>query len=191
MRLTGAGERDAGTAGIDARRGNFEAALRRVAERGVARRAAGSQCASELQAKREGVAPGARRWTDGLGAARGSLGEPAGGTPATPAPRREQAPAVASVAPSTLAAAVRAVPPVVEAFQRAGMPAVSLDFGGGLSIELRRGAGGVELVLAAPAALSGAARAELSGLRTALAARGVTLARAEVRQHEPRGGQGR
>jgi hypothetical protein len=95
-----------------------------------------------------------------------------------------------AVGEAPLAAAARAAPPVVAAFQRSGVPAVALDFGREVSVELRRGPEGVELCLSAPAGLGGAARLELAGLHRALVARGVTLARAEVRERPPRGGSG-
>ncbi|HET8734372.1 MAG TPA: hypothetical protein VFM45_11450, partial [Anaeromyxobacteraceae bacterium] len=64
----------------------------------------------------------------------------------------------------------------------AGRPALALDFGPALSVELRQRGEGVELALTAAAALAPAARAELPGLLRALAARGVPVLRAEVRQ---------
>jgi len=84
--------------------------------------------------------------------------------------------------------AVRAVVPAVEAFRLGGREALSLDFGRALGVELRQRPGGVELSLTAAAALAPAARAELPGLLRALAARGVPVLRAEVRERSEPGG---
>jgi hypothetical protein len=80
-----------------------------------------------------------------------------------------------------LAAAVRALPPAVEAFRRTGQASLTLDFGSALGVELRAAPGGVTLTLTAAPGLGPAARAELPGLLRTLAARGVQVVRAEAR----------
>ena len=90
---------------------------------------------------------------------------------------------------AALSRAVRALPPVIEAFRASGQVGLAIDFGGAMGVELCQAPGGVEVRLAVPAALRSAARAELAGLCHALAARGVAVASAEVRggpPHRPR-----
>jgi len=86
---------------------------------------------------------------------------------------------------AALAQAVRALPPVIEAFHASNQAAISIDFGGAVGVELRQAPGGVEVRLSASAALRPAARAELAGLCQALAARGVSVVSAEVRGGRP------
>jgi hypothetical protein len=76
---------------------------------------------------------------------------------------------------------VRAAVPVVEAFRQGGREALSVRLGGDVGVVLVQGPGGIELALDVAPALARAARAELPGLARALDARGVRLARAEVR----------
>jgi len=114
---------------------------------------------------------------DGRGTAASA---PAGPSPAAPDPGRV-----------TLAMAVRAIVPAVEAFRLGGREALALDFGRALGVELKRAPGGVEVALAAAPALASAARAELPGLLRALAARGVPVVRAEVRERGAPAGQRR
>lgn len=90
-----------------------------------------------------------------------------------------------------LASAVRAVVPAVEAFRLGGREALALDLGAALGIELARVPGGVALVLSAAPGLAPAARSELPHLLRSLAARGVTVARAEVRERGGAGGSRR
>jgi len=85
-------------------------------------------------------------------------------------------------APPALARAIAQVTPAVEAFWREGRQAVVLDFGRALGVELRCEAGAVVVALSVPPDLAGAARAEVPGLVAAVAARGVMVARAEVRR---------
>ncbi len=132
----------------------------------------------------DGGAPGFDR-DRGQGEAAGGAEVPGlfavgGAWPAAPglAPARE----AAEAGRARLAAAVRALPPAVEVFRAAGREVLSLDFGRTLKVELRQREGGVELALAAAAALAPAARAELPGLLRALVARGVPVVKAEVRQ---------
>jgi hypothetical protein len=80
-----------------------------------------------------------------------------------------------------LRAAVRAVPAAALALRAQGGGALRLDLGRALSVELRAVPSGVEVVLRPDAALSRAAAAGLPGLVSALRARGVAVARAEVR----------
>jgi hypothetical protein len=82
---------------------------------------------------------------------------------------------------ASLAAAVRAVVPAVEAFRAGGREALALEFGPALGVELRQVSGGIELTLSTAPALAPAARVELDGLVRTLAARGVPVVRAEVR----------
>jgi hypothetical protein len=84
-------------------------------------------------------------------------------------------------AASSLRAAVRALPAAVEAARVAAGSQLALSFGPALGVELRAGPGGLELTLRPAAALDRAAAAELPGLVAALRARGLTVARAEVR----------
>lgn len=82
-------------------------------------------------------------------------------------------------------ALVRALPVAIEAARvREGEP-LSLSFGRSLSVEIRSGAGGVEIVLRPAEALARAASAELPALVAALRARGIAVARAEVRGRSP------
>jgi len=133
-------------------------------------------------------APSARAGRGGSGLE--PLAEPgpvaAGRSPAPPPPAGPQPPA--EPARATLALAVRAVVPAVEAFRLGGREALSLDFGRALGVEVRQRPGGVEVSLTAASALAPAARAELPGLLRALAARGVPVLRAEVRERGEPGG---
>lgn len=107
------------------------------------------------------------------------------------AERRAQPPVPAPPAspPSTarvdsapeLRALVRTLPLAIEAARvREGAP-LSLALGRALSVDLRRGAEGLEVVLRPDAALGRAADAELPALVAALRERGIAVARAEVR----------
>jgi hypothetical protein len=89
-------------------------------------------------------------------------------------------------AASELRAIVRTLPVAIEAARvREGAP-LSLSLGRALSVDLRRGAGGLEIVLRPDATLQRAAAAELPGLIESLRARGITVVRAEVRS-QPNG----
>jgi hypothetical protein len=87
-----------------------------------------------------------------------------------------------------LAAVARAVPVAISSGRLADGAPLSLSFGRSLDVELRAGAGGVELRLVPEARLVRAAEAELPRIVQALKIRGVAVARAEVR---PRGGRTR
>ncbi len=58
---------------------------------------------------------------------------------------------------------------------------LALSFGTALTVDLRAGAQGLELTLHPARALERAARAELPGLVEALRARGLRVARADIR----------
>jgi hypothetical protein len=89
-------------------------------------------------------------------------------------------------AASELRAIVRTLPVAIEAARvREGAP-LSLSLGRALSVDLRRGAAGLEVVLRPDATLQRAAAAELPGLLESLRARGIKVARAEVRS-QPNG----
>jgi hypothetical protein len=62
-----------------------------------------------------------------------------------------------------------------------GPAQLSLDFGAALSVDLRTGAQGLELSLRPAPSLDRAARTELPRLVEALRARGLKVARADVR----------
>jgi hypothetical protein len=83
-----------------------------------------------------------------------------------------------------LRALVRTLPLAIQTFGvREGAP-LSLSFGRSLDVEIRtppHGAKGVELVLRPEARLARAAESELRGVVAALAAKGISVARAEVR----------
>jgi hypothetical protein len=99
-----------------------------------------------------------------------------------PPPRLDPA-----AAPSDLRALVRTLPVSVEAARvREGAP-LALELGAALSVEVRQVRGGLELVLRPDAAVSRAAAAELPAVVRALRARGLAVARAEVRAR-PQGG---
>lgn len=94
----------------------------------------------------------------------------------------------AAPCPPELRALVRALPPALEASRvREGAP-LSLSFGRSLEVELRPSPGGVEVVLRPEPRLARSCADELPRVVAALAARGVSVARAEVR---PRPGGGR
>ena len=84
-----------------------------------------------------------------------------------------------------LAAVARAVPVAISSGRLADGAPLSLSFGRSLDVELRAGSEGVELRLVPEARLARAAEAELPRIVHALRARGVAVARAEVR---PRAG---
>ncbi len=201
--------RDAG------RRGDFGAALQRAeARRTEAARAdagkAARRAGARLEAAREGEARGRPGGTVEGMQARGSGGAAAAaaaGGPAASAGPAAEAPALGAVhgggpgvgggvGPAiepgrlALAQAVRALPPVIEAFDASARPSLAIDFGGALGVELSQAPGGVEVSLLVSAALRPAARVELAGLCRALAARGVAVVCAEVRCGRPgRGSQ--
>jgi len=185
----------------EARRGDFTAALQRAESRrqeaGRAEAGHSAVCADERRRSEraaEASGEGSAGTGDGTGCSaqppRRALADVEQGEPApagTPAPaatspgRRDQ------VEPgrAALVQAVRALPPVLEAFGGAGREVLSIDFGGAIGVELRRAPGGVEIELSVPAALRPAARLELAGLCRELACRGVTVVSAEVRGGAP------
>jgi hypothetical protein len=83
-----------------------------------------------------------------------------------------------------LRAVVRALPPDIAAVcARDGALTLAL---GSLGVDLRSGPHGVEIALRPPPRLARVAAVELPGLVAALRARGITVARAEVRGASPR-----
>lgn len=153
-------------------RGRFEEALAR-AKRPADRRGE-PVSAAPAGAQRQLVRPPART----APAERGRDAE----TPLTPGSPAEAGPKLAApLGICELQAAIRAAPPAIAAALRQGQPQLALGFGTALSIDLRAGAQGLEVSLRPSPALERAARAELPGLVEALRARGLRVARAEVR----------
>jgi len=89
-----------------------------------------------------------------------------------------------------LRAAVRALPASIDAARLHDGARVSLSFGSALGVDLRSGAQGLEVTLRPAEALGRAAAAELPGLVAALRARGLRVARAEVRARPGSSGGG-
>jgi hypothetical protein len=193
----------------EARRGDFGSALERAeARRKEARRDEGGRVArragERLLAMDRTAAPGP---PDGYGA--GAAARPrrasaveGGARDGADVPARPEGSAAVVLAAAgsggsvtmdpgwepgraALTRAVRALPPVIEAFRASGQAGLAIDFGGAMGVELCQAPGGVEVRLAAPAALRPAARAELAGLCHALEARGVSVVSAEVRGGPP------
>ena len=208
MRVSGDGERAVERRG-EGRRADFGAALRKAeARRGEGGRAETGRAAARLEERRGARgAEGQGGPAEGRGAIRPPVALPAGAAPAGgPGVQAEAVPGGPAVAApgsapagapsaagqparSALVEAVRALPPVIESFGASGRELLALDFGGAIGVELRRAPGGVEVGLSVPMALRPVARAELAGICRALAARGVTVASAEVRGGMP--GRGR
>ncbi len=108
------------------------------------------------------------------------------GGAAAPAPLAA-APELAS--PTELREVVRALPPTIATFAGRGGGELTLAFGAALGVDLRSGAQGLEVALRPAPSLERVARAELPGLVEALRARGLRVARAEVRPRpQGRGG---
>jgi hypothetical protein len=101
---------------------------------------------------------------------------PGGATPAGSPPPGGEAPGV-----TELQAYLRAAPALIAASVQPGAAQLALSFGAALSLDLRSGAEGLELTLRPAPGLERATRAELGGLVEALRARGLRVARAEVR----------
>jgi hypothetical protein len=103
----------------------------------------------------------------------------AAGAAAPPPPLAAQQPSPITV--PELRALIRTLPVSVDAHRvREGAP-LALELGQALSVELRRRPDGLELLLRPDASLVRAAAAELPAVVRALRARGLTVARAEVR----------
>jgi hypothetical protein len=135
------------------------------------------------------------------GADRRPAAAPRAGLEQLGAPRDEGAPATVLEDPvrtsgasdrapvPELAALVRTLPAALEASRvRDGAP-LALSFGRSLEVDLRSGTAGVEVVLRPEPRLVRAAEAELPRVVAALRARGIAVARAEVRARggAPRG----
>jgi hypothetical protein len=108
--------------------------------------------------------------------------EGSGGQPTPPPGQRPTGPALPE-----LREAARAIPPAIWAGRLSGGAAIELSFGRDLSVELRQGAGGLELSIRTAPALTRAAQVDLPALVRTLRGRGVEVVRAEVRGR-PRGG---
>ncbi len=93
-----------------------------------------------------------------------------------------RAPEPSPAAPLVPASAIERV--AMEVGRMAGRPFVEMDFGRDLRIRITRSPGGVDLLLEARSGLRAAAMAQLPGLVAALRARGVEVAKAEVRPGE-------
>lgn len=102
-----------------------------------------------------------------------------------PPPDRPAAGAHEPPGAAELLAYVRAAPPVIAAALRPGGAELALTFGSALSLDVRSGAQGLELTLRPASGLERTTRAELPGLVDALRARGLRVARAEVRPRAP------
>jgi hypothetical protein len=138
----------------------------------TARRTAADRRETALKDRRRGFGEEARTADD----FRPSPGQPPPQPFVLGAGGNEQGPTRAA-----LREAVRAVPPMVEARLSGSGHTIELSFGRSLSVEVRRGRDGLEVVLRPEAALSRAAAAELPGLVEALRARGLAVSRAQVR----------
>ncbi len=105
------------------------------------------------------------------------------GKPGAPAQMRSADPDMrapdASSSPLVPASAVERV--VIEAGRMADRPFVEMAFGRDLRVRLTRSPRGVEILLEPGAGLRGAVQVELPGLVAAVRARGVAVARIEVR----------
>jgi len=142
-----------------------------LAKEGSLRRVAADRGAATLRVRRTGFDDGERIRAEA---------RPPGSANAEPAADVAGAPGSAS-----LRAAIRAAPSAIQAASvRAGAP-LRIDLGRALSVELARGRGGVEVVLRPEPRFAREAAAELPGLVRALRARGIPVARAEVRPRGP------
>lgn len=188
MRVSGGGGRatrareGAGTArraDAGARAERFADALRKASRAGARGVAPGAEPAPQAPVARRRAADGKdavlseRRET--FREEERTVASPRPGVAATAAP--EPTPA----ALPELRALVRALPVAVDASRlRDGAP-LAISFGRSLDVELRPSPAGLELVLRPEARLARACQAELPGVVAALAARGLAVARAEVR----------
>jgi hypothetical protein len=153
----------------------FDEAIRRAARDATSARGRIEATGREATARGSGADPDAV-----LPDRRGSFSEEQRVAPAPPAPRPPELTAAAA-APAELRALLRTLPLAVDARGlRDGAP-LTLSFGRSLGVELRSGAGGVEVVLRADARLARACERALPALLAALRRRGVPVARAAVR----------
>jgi hypothetical protein len=197
VRVSELSEEAAARRRTEGRRSDFDAALRRAeAGRGERARDDAGRDAGRVESRRTeaargegqggGCTTGGGRVVGDQSAATGREDSTAAAAlPLAAAPggaaRAGVSPLPADPGHAALVEAVRALPPVIETFGRSGREVLVLKLGGAIGVELRRAPGGVEVGLSVPAALRPAARAELLALCSALAARGVTVASAEVR----------
>jgi hypothetical protein len=171
------GERGPSQPRTDAGEGGFADALRRAADRAEGRGSRAARLEPRRPARTGSAAPeaaGAGRFAPAIDAE----------------PLRASAAPVPADHPETpaLAALARTLPVALAATcARQGAP-LALSFGAALDVELRVGTTGVELVLRPEPRLARIVEAELPGLLAAMRARGVDVARAEVR---PRAGPAR
>jgi hypothetical protein len=120
----------------------------------------------------------ADRADDALRSRRETFHEEARLAPPPPLPAARPPEAVTT---PELRALVRTLPLAIQTFGvRDGAP-LALSFGRSLDVEIRPAARGVEVVLRPEPRLARASEAELPGLVAALAAKGIAVARAEVR----------
>jgi hypothetical protein len=171
----GAADRAAGSR----RRSRFDAALERAGRDGAAgegARAGRGEAAAGASptARRAALARRCEAGAEDDGPAPGPT-SPWGAASTGRAPPAEPQ-AVHGV--QALRAAVRALPAAVAAHP---MGSLALSFGSALTVDLQVGAQGLELTLRPAPALERAARAELPGLLEALHARGLRVARADIR----------
>lgn len=153
-------------------RGRFEEALARA--RRPAETPGEPPLAGPSPAQRPPVRAPSRAARDE--SARDAEPSPPPGTVAQALPKLDAPPGICE-----LQAAIRSAPVAIAAAARQAQPQLALQLGSALSIDLRAGAQGLELSLRPSASLERAARAELPGLVEALRARGLRVARAEVR----------
>jgi hypothetical protein len=183
---TGATNRDTKTSGAQ----RFDEALRK-ARRGApapGRPGAGATAspASDLPARALGTRRATSERASGVLRERREIFGDAERQAQPPALPMTPQPAARAEGASELRAIVRTLPVAIEAARvREGEP-LSLALGRALSVDLRRGATGLEIVLRPDAALQRAAAAELPVLLESLRARGIAVARAEVRS-QPNG----
>jgi hypothetical protein len=159
-----------------ARTGSRFADALRTARKKAAGAEPGTRTSSAARSARAGAAPdeGSRR----TAIHREPPASTATSTSSAPPTPPASTPAAADVA--ALRACIRALPAYLETARLADGARLSLDLGP-LGIDLRSGPAGLEIALRPPAALERAASADLPALLSALAARGLTVARAEVR----------
>jgi hypothetical protein len=198
VRVSGTGPRDPAGSRAAGRRGFAEtlerarrvqdAADRGRARAGVAgRRDAADRAQAALDARRATFRQDSGEGRTRLTGARGPDREVAREITSGPEPGPRAAPSPVAGEPSIpeLRAILRALPVAVETARLQDGAPLELAFGRALSVELRAGRAGLEIALRPDASLARAAAAELPALLRALRARGIAIARAEVRGRPP------
>ncbi len=177
MRVSDAGARSRETPG-GARSRRFGDAMRRAREGGAAAGEAGARTASSrrVSADAKDAALAGRRGgfrdEERAATAGGIIHAPGQGTAIAPSEPSGAA---------ELRAVLRALPVAIDVSRvREGAP-LSLALGRALEVDLRAAPAGVEVVLRPDPRLARAAEAELPALVASLRARGIAVARAEVR----------